>query len=161
MRKERKAQIKMFESIAVLIIFFFLIVFGLSFYMVVAKSSAKKAHERFLQLKAIQTVQKLATLPELECVLIGVQIENCFDRLKIEKFAEMLMRDDAREWYFDTFGFSEIEVKEIYPKEKTISLYSNRLAERGYSFSQIPVLIYEPVGNSFSFGALEIKLYEQ
>lgn len=155
-----KSQIKMFESVAVLIIFFFLIAFGLSFYMVIAKSSSQKAHERFLQLKAIQTVQKLSTLPELGCVLVGVEAESCFDEIKIEKFNELLKTDAAKEWYFNVFGFSEVEIKQIFPSEQTISLYSNGKEDSGYSFSQVPVLLYNPLTNTFSFGVIEIKMYE-
>ena len=150
----------MFESVAVLIIFFFLIAFGLSFYMVIAKSSAQKAHERFLQLKAIQTVQKLSTLPELGCVLVGVESESCFDEIKIEKFNELLKTETAKEWYFNVFGFSEVEIKQIFPFEQTTILYANRLNDAGYSFSQIPLLLYNPVTNSFSFGVVGIKMYE-
>lgn len=150
----------MFETIAVLIIFFFIIVFGLSFYFVLSKSSAKKSHEKFLQLKAIQTVQRLSSLPELECVLVGVQKENCFDKLKIDAFSELLRSDKAKEWYFKIFGFSDIEIKQIFLEEKTIQLYSNKLEDVGYSFSQIPVLIFDPLLNSYSFAMMELKLYE-
>lgn len=162
MKKATKAQVKMFETIAVLVIFFFLIAFGLTFYMMISKSSAKKAHERFLQLQAIQTVQRLSTLPELECAVIGVQIENCFDKIKINKFSELLQTEKAKEWYYKIFGFSEITITQIFPETTTpsITLYSNKLEDKGYSFSQVPVLLYEPMQNTFSFGVVETKLYE-
>ena len=47
-RKNRKAQIKMFETIAVLVIFFFLIVIGVSFYFVMQSSSYNRQVERKL-----------------------------------------------------------------------------------------------------------------
>ncbi len=150
----------MFESIAVLVIFFFIIVFGLSFYMVISNASAKKSHERFLQLKAVQTVQSLSALPELECAGMGISIENCFDQIKIDKFSELLNTNKAKEWYFKIFGFSEINIRQIFQEGPDTMLYSNPLKDRGYSFSQIPVLIYNPIFDSFSFGMAEMKIYQ-
>ena len=78
----KKAQVKMFETIGVLVIFFFLIVLGLSFYFVIAKKGAVEQYEKAAQLKGIEIIRKAITLPELDCARVGVQVENCFDKLK-------------------------------------------------------------------------------
>lgn len=64
--RQRKAQLKMFETIAVLVVFFFLIVFGVSFYFVMQRSSYNKQVERNMQITAIDIAQKISDIPELD-----------------------------------------------------------------------------------------------
>jgi len=86
---KKKSQIKMFETIAVLIVFFFLIGFGMTFYFMIAKSGAKKEAERAQSLKVIQVLQKISHLPELDCIRVGVETENCFDLIKLRLYIRL------------------------------------------------------------------------
>ena len=80
--QNRKAQIQMGESVAILFIFFILVVFGFVFYMNVMRGSAKVQMEENIQLKAIGIAQKASFLPELQCSEENVRVENCIDLLK-------------------------------------------------------------------------------
>ena len=156
-----RAQIKMFETIAVMVVFFFLIAFGLTFYFVIAKASAQKDHQRTLQLQTIQTAQKISTIPEFDCVKVGVQIENCFDEIKVAKFSERIRADpEMKEAYFDIFGFVDVKLNKIFPNERQYDIYSKTRPDAGYDITMLPVLVYEPVQDSFGFGVLEVKFYE-
>lgn len=161
MRKERKAQIQMFETIAVLVVFFFLIAFGLAFYFMISKTQAGKEYERSLQLRQIVFTQKISTLPELDCVRVSVQVERCFDKLKLINFTTILKRNETiREQYYSIFGNTEVTIEEIWPTTAKYELYSNKLANATIiTPSMIPMLIQDPTRKTYSLGLLRVKLY--
>ena len=153
----------MFETIAVMIVFFFLIAFGLSFYFVISKASAQREHDRVMQLQAIQTAQRISNLPEFDCVKVGVQIDNCFDAFKVEQFSSLIAQDaNMRDAYFDIFGFVDVKLRSVFPgEEQEYLIYSNPRPDVGYDLTQLPVLIYSPVQDRFAFGILEVFFYER
>src|SRR3989344_8113945 len=67
-RNTHKSQVKMFETIGVLIIFFILLSIGISVYFMLQKSSYAKDTEQRRQLQAFSTVQKMLYMPELDCI---------------------------------------------------------------------------------------------
>ena len=157
----RKGQIKMFETIAVMIVFFFLLAFGLSFYFVIAKAGAQKEHDRTMQLQAIQSVQRISNLPEFDCVKVGVQIENCFDEFKVAMFSQRITDRKMRDYYFEVFGFVTVELKKLFPlPQLNFTIYDNPRPNSGFDLTMLPVLVYSPVTDEFSFGVLEVKFYE-
>jgi len=161
--KPKKGQVKMFETVAVLVVFFFLIAISLVFFFVFQQAETEKTVQKEFQRRAIETAQRMATLPELDCVKTGIQIENCFDALKVTAFAQV-MQDGGpatAQDYFPILGFSTISVQQLYPKtEEPVVIYDNKLEERGYDVTQIPILLLDPVSNSFKFALLEVKMYE-
>lgn len=158
--KSRKAQVKMFETIAVLVVFFFLLVFGVSFYFVIQRSSYNRQVERNAQLLSVQLSQKISDIPELDCAMAGIQIDNCIDQVKLEKFHEILQDELKRVSYFDTLGYSEIYVKVIYPKSERYDLYMLEPPSFTSAYmNHIPVLLYDSIGKKFSFALLEVRTY--
>jgi hypothetical protein len=163
MAKSRKAQIKMFETIAVLVVFFFILVFGVTFYFVLQRSSLNRQMERNAQLVSVQISQKISDLPELDCVLAGIQIDNCVDKVKLEKLNQALEDDAVKLYYFNVLGYSEVAIKTVYTAfnlEDEYMIYE-RTPDSFYSAykNQIPVLLYDPVENKFAFSALEVTTY--
>jgi len=151
----------MFETIAVMIVFFFLLAFGLSFYFIIAKAGAQRDHERTMQLQAIQAAQRISTLPEFDCVKVGVQIENCFDVMKVAEFSNKMAADERmKDYYFELFGFTAITLRIIHPEDDPIPVYSNPRRNAGYDLTLLPVLVLYPDTDMFSFGVLEVKFYE-
>ena len=154
----------MFETIAVLVVFFFLIVFGLAFYGMMSAKSFEREGERLLQLEAVNLAQKVSFLSELDCSQTAIQKENCFDKYKIEAFSSLLNSSlDAQEYYFYTFGFSSIKLRQIFPESKDYVIY-DRPKQRWTSqlMTPIPIVIYdEPAGRlgKYSFGVLEVITY--
>ena len=156
-----KAQVKMFESVAVLIVFFFLLVFGMSFFFVLQRASQERELDRIAQLKSIQIAQKTMFLAELDCVFIGVQIENCFDELKIKNFVNLInSSQQAIVDYFNVFEFSTINIVKVFPGDnETITLYSRPREGRGFSVTQIPILLFNPITKVYSYSYLEVISY--
>ncbi|HLC85198.1 MAG TPA: hypothetical protein VJH22_05390 [Candidatus Nanoarchaeia archaeon] len=159
----RKAQVKMFETIGVLVVFFFLIVIGLAFFFVIAKKGAIEEYEKVAQLKGIEIVRKAVTLPELDCARVGVQVENCFDMLKLARFAEILKQDPkVFSRYSPFFGTTELTVSQIFPTPgDPIAVYTNPLEDAGFDTAIIPILLFDPVNDRFNFGVLEVRYYER
>lgn len=160
----KKSQIKMFETIAVLVVFFFLLIFGASFYFVLQKSSIQKAAQRSIQLNSIQVTQKVSYLPELDCTQIGIQVENCFDAIKLKRFSDILNDEETGEKtrldYFNVFGYSDIVVRSIFPVEQNFTLYKKPLDDYTTMYkNNVPLTIYNPVTRRYSFGVLEVTFY--
>jgi hypothetical protein len=156
----RKAQIKMFETIAVLVVFFFILVFGVSFYFVLQRSSYNRQVERNAQLLSVQISQKISDLPELDCALTGIQIDNCVDKVKLEKL-DSALEDDAKQLvYFSVLGYSEIYLHTVYPEFQKYDIYENEPGSYSSAYrNQIPVLLYDPVESKFEFAVLEVTTY--
>lgn len=158
----KKAQIKMFETVGVLVVFFFLLISGTIFYFNMQESAMKKELAKQAQLKSLQSAQRAMFLPELDCSFVSVQRDTCFDRLKLDAFAGV-RADDPRlqETYFGIFGHATVFVREIYPNQDfNVTMYDNPPEEYGrkiVSFS--PVLLYDPVGKGSAFGLMEVITY--
>ena len=160
----KKSQIKMFETIAVLVVFFFLLIFGASFYFVLQKSSVQKEYQRSVQLESIQATQKIAHLPELDCTQIGIQVENCFDAIKLKEFSDILADETeglkTRLDYFDVFGYTDVVVRSIFPNEVNYTMYSRPLDDYSVRYmNNVPLTIFNPVTRKYSFGVLEVTFY--
>jgi len=158
-----KAQIKMTETIAVLIIFFFLLVFGFSFYTKIQKTSISRDAERNADLKAIALAQKAAFLPELQCTFRNIQTDNCFDELKVNAFIRAMTSSSTKEFYLDTFGFSEVTIEQLdidSSGSDLFPLYSNpKLDSLFISTITVPVTIYNPIEDRYKFAQLLVKSY--
>jgi hypothetical protein len=158
----RKAQIKMFETIGVLIVFFFLLVAGAAFYFNIQESALKKELAKQAELQSLQSAQRAMFLPELDCSFVSVQRDTCFDRLKLHAFQEVTETEPRlREAYFGIFGHATVVVRQRYPlSEMNVTLYHNppeEYTKKLVSFS--PVLLYDSVTKEASFGVMEVTTY--
>jgi hypothetical protein len=157
----KKAQIQLFETIGVLVVFFFLLIAGAVFYFKMQEISIQNDLAQQAHLRSLQATQRAMFLPELDCSFIGVQRENCFDELKLEAFSKVMQDPRALQTYFGLFGYASINVSESYPDKQFIGwMYNNPLDEyRSALKSLSPVLLYDPVANSYAFGVMEVTTY--
>ncbi len=116
-------QIKISETIAVLFIFFVLVLFGIIFYYKYQQVAFQEKEEELLGARAIDTTLKTLFLPELICSKGAAEPEdNCFDILKLDSINETFKKylDD---YYFDLFSYARISVHEVYPGDAFWLLY--------------------------------------
>lgn len=163
MDKRRRAQIRMAETIAVLTIFFFLLVFGFGFYMKLTKDWVERQSDKNVNLRALQISQKAAYMPEFQCSIQNIQDDNCFDILKVRIFGSRINEsDELKERYFEELGFSKLVLEQIYPKNPPDDewvLYNRLLNEsQGTITSIIPVSIYDGEERQYSIGILHITV---
>lgn len=161
--KNKKSQIKMFETIAVLLIFFVLVGFGLIFYGRIQAGSFQATQEENFELKAIQTAQLVSFLPELQCSSDGIITDDCFDILKVEALREFINQTPniRNEYYYDLFGFSSISIEQIYPPGVSWLIYEKTTERtKAKSSIMIPVSLYNASSREYNFGVLNIDVYE-
>ncbi len=119
----RKGQIKISETIAVLFIFFVLILFGIIFYYKYQQAALFEKEEELLGAKAIETTLKTLFLPELICSKgLAEPEDNCFDVLKLD-LVNKTFKKYSDNYYFDLFSYAKISVKEVYPGDTSWLLY--------------------------------------
>jgi len=159
----RKAQIKIGESIAVLMIFFILVVVGIIFWSRYSQVQLAGQQETSLQSTAISLSQTVTFLSELQCSTLQVIQFSCFDLYKIQAMKYYLMDNpdvNRTNYYFDVFGFSNITVYSIYPTERSWNVYDFTGGNiTGYISTQVPVSILDPINNVFSFGYIDVRVY--
>lgn len=163
----KRAQIKLFETIGVLVIFFFLLSTGVVFYFKMQESGLRKELLQYSEQKRFQTVQKALYLPELECSFAGVPKEICVDKFKLAGLEKLLREQPNLAMnYFGLFGYARVVVREISPDSGFEAvLYSKTPDEYRASLKSFsPVLIYHPekdVRGFYGFGVMEVTSYEE
>jgi hypothetical protein len=162
--RSRKAQIKMFETIAVIIVFFFILVFGLVYYNGTQQREIKNMIDEDRQLRAIEIMKITTYLPELQCSIDNVLTANCIDLTKLQNFKTV--SDDNRLYYTSMFSYGKIYIQQIYPEpagteEKEYVLYYNDKTKSKDKVSNfIPILIYNPLNRKYRAGVLVVELYQ-
>lgn len=157
----RKAQIKMAESIGILFVFFMLLVLVMVFYSRLQGSKILEQREEDFIKKSIEIALIVSYLPEVQCSRDNVLEDNCFDLYKIGALGKIMAEDEkVRLYYYDQFEFSEIKINRIYPGGENITLYDNPKEDWvGKSAIPIPITIYDPITRQHGFGVLEVATY--
>ncbi len=135
----RNGQMKMGESIAILIIFMFLVVFGLIFYVRFSLSSLDKKSAEKAELLAIQAVQKVQALPEFQCSVRGKVEFHCIDMLKLDAFSSLPPED--LQIYTSIFPQTYISIYKVYPTRHTWKIYGGEIPAK-----KTQLQFYVPVG---------------
>ena len=154
--KTRKSQIQIGETIAVLFVFFILIVMGFLFYVKVIKSNIEIEQEELSQLRSVGIAQRIMFLPELQCSEDNIVIDNCIDILKLDS-AQSIMKENEI-YYYDLLEFSEINISQIYPDEAEWNVYSRKTENfRSKFVTNVPISLYNPATRKHGFGVLTIE----
>ena len=155
---KKNAQIQMMETIAVLFIFFILVVMGFVFYAKILKGNLEEQKEESIQLNAIEVAQRASSLPELQCSEDNIVSDNCIDILKLEAASGIMRQHDV--YYYDRLLFSKVTVNEIYPGSNEWALYSRPLDEFSNKITtSIPISLFNPIENKNSFGIMTVELF--
>lgn len=160
-RSPTKGQIQMGESILVLILFLFLLVFGVVVYAKFQSLSMKKETSERQDLLGETIARKIRLLPELQCTLDGVVQFDCYDIMKLKAFVTTAT-DSSYKLYYDAVVFkgAHVQITSIFPLEETFSLYgfqdSTTTAAIPY---RAPVLLYDPFHETTGFGYITVEVY--
>ncbi len=151
-----KGDIKMFETSAVLIVFFFLLTISVAFYYNMSYSNQQKELGEIRRINTFQTAVKTFFMPEFDCSFGGIKLSNCYDEIKVRKFADLFDSNDFfRSVYVQVFGTSVIKVSEVYPVSKEILVYNFTPASFNNKITSFtPVLLYNPNNNGSCFGLI-------
>src|SRR3989338_2260511 len=153
--KQTKAQIKMMETIAVLGVFFVILVMGLIFYSRFQEVSIKKVGSEVFEQDIIRVVQLVSYMPEIQCATDQVTEFNCYDLYKLRAMQTLFEKDPVvAEYYFQVFEFSNVTIKKVFPlPEESITIYDRQPNDMtGIIFTRVPVSIFNPITRSYAFG---------
>lgn len=177
MTRNKKAQIKMFETIGILIVFFFLIAISATVYFTFQRAAAQKEIVRQTELRALQIITKTFYLAELECSFLGVRKDACYDVAKLTAFAAYACgadpndictvgNPDIRLHYSEFFGTSKVRVTQIFPLPEPGELPASWLLWneepkkwRSAPASFSPVLLQDASADTYALGMVELKVY--
>ena len=157
---KKKSQIQIGETVAVLFVFFILIVVGLIFYVKVIKGNLSSEKEEISQLKSVGIDQRVMFLPEIQCSKDAVKEESsCIDILKLESAPGIIKENEL--YYYDLLEFSDINVFEVYPmRNKQWNLYSRKNENLENKFvTNVPISLYDPAARRKSFGILRVETF--
>jgi len=154
----KQAQIQIFETIAVLVVFFILLGIGFIFYTKVIKSNIESDTAEISQSKSVSIAQRVMFLPEIQCSDDYCPKEDCIDTLKLDSAISVIDKPENSLYYYDLFEFSDISIKEIYPSSGVaILLYSKATNDYKNKFqTNVPVTLCDPRTHTNKFGMITI-----
>ena len=156
---------QMGETIAVLVVFFFLLVIGLVFYVNIATTKVEESKYKNTELEAVNVMKRALSLPELQCSHNNIVDEACVDKYKLNATAELMQSPSIKGAYFDLFGTSTITIIQIYPVpttpfESPVLLYDYKLETYSSRLNtSTPISIYNPLTKTHAFGIVETITY--
>jgi len=148
----------MMETIAVLFIFFVLVLVGFIFYIRIAQGNMEIDKEETRQLKAIEVAQRAMFFPELQCSEENIVASDCIDILKLNAAADIISQNQL--YYYDRLGFSKIVVTEMYPTSNNWTLYDRSLVKFADKITtHLPISIFDAKEKKYSFGIMKVDVY--
>lgn len=168
--KKKRAQLKIGESILVLVIFFILLTMGLVFYAKVQTHLTKEENDEFNAKRSIDMALAIKFLPELQCTIQATEEFDCIDLAKLSIFSEVLKNKPFyQRYYAQLFPNAKITIKQAFASEgpliqkEGILLFDNKYVETQQAGSLellfFPVTLYDPLTDSNSFGFIELEVY--
>ncbi|MBI4441330.1 hypothetical protein HY639_04120 [Candidatus Woesearchaeota archaeon] len=147
------------ENIAVLLVFTVLLVLGIIFYVQYKRGTVSEEVREQRIKSAIETAQRIAYLPEVQCSEDGIQRENCYDKAKIEAASDVMKND--KNFYYSILGYSTVEIELVYPPPQTkVKLYENiKPGTVSKEMTQAPIAVYVPEEDRYVFGVLKVTVY--
>jgi hypothetical protein len=156
--KSRKSQMKMFETIIVLVVVFIMAIFALVYYNGQQQKDVQKMQEDAKKLQAMEIMKVANYLPELQCAKDNIETTNCVDIIKASAFSEISMENKL--YYNNLFSKSNITLVELYPGSRSWTLYYNPPAKKAsIQKNFVPILLYDPVSGRNSAGMIVIEVY--
>jgi hypothetical protein len=162
----KKSQLKIMETVFILIIFFILLMIGLIFYSNIEANSLAKINELDQQRNMLKFAISISNFPELSCTELTSELsEGCFDLYKIRVFSQLREDDEFKRDmilnYFDLFGDSVITIREVFPDKAEFMIFNKTLdGSKDIKYSFIPVIVRDPADKKDIFAYLEIRTYK-
>lgn len=164
----RKAQMQMTETIAVLFIFFILIAFGMIFYYTYQQSAMKEEQVKNVENRLEKVTSKVLNMPELMCTRGTAEpIGDCIDLIKLGQ-AKELFAAHFDDYYFNLFSYAKITITELYPGNSSRVVYNmkvnpNENKTLSYESARFVISLRNqtavPGETHFGMGVLEVGVY--
>jgi hypothetical protein len=160
----KRAQIKMFETVSVLVVFFFLIAIGIVFYADMRRVNYAQTLEFSDQLKVMSIVQQVNNMKEFQCTTENIGTSNCYDIQKLETFSQH--HQEADQYYANYLSHTDLRVtvEQLYPSASPLLgpwvLFDHIPASYAQkSVQHIPILLFDSITRRYNAGAITIEVY--
>lgn len=157
----KQGQIHLSESVAVIFIFFVLIIFGAIFYYNFQEASFKEKQQELLAARAIDTTTKMLFLPEAACTKRETEREpNCFDMMKVRYLPEQFKR--FNQTYFSLFSYAKITIKQLYPEPLELIVYDQeppQWSSRQPTFFVVALKDELNGQDNYGYGVVQVEVY--
>lgn len=165
--KIKKSQLRIGESMLVMIMFFMLLVIGLVFYAKVQQHIDKRDFEELAAKRAIDTALSIKAMPELSCTFIGAKQFDCIDELKLDAFKGLLDKDYYSNMFYKV-GVALVKVfpleggqpPSVQPENILFAVDEDLTSKSGIAnVIHLPVNIYHPIDDKYSYGYLRVEVF--
>jgi len=157
----KQGQIHLSETVAVIFIFFVLILFGAIFYYNFQEASFKEKQQELLAARAIDTTTKILFLPEISCTKLESEAEpNCFDMMKARHLPELI--DKFNQIYFQLFSYAKITLTQIYPESFELVLYDQeppQWSSKQPTFFVVALKDERKGSDNYGYGLVKVEVY--
>ena len=164
--KNRKSQLRIGETMMVMVIFFILLVIGLIFYAKVQQHLSAQEAEEYMAKRAKDMALSVSFLPEIQCTKTGTEDFDCIDKVKLEVFQKIVPNSPYSRYYRNLFSNTKISIHEIFsatsPPAQKVDLFEaviDKEAIRGSQIIFIPVTIYDPRTDQNSYGYIKLEVF--
>jgi hypothetical protein len=167
-KENRKGQIQLGETTAVIIIVIILLVIGIVFWSKVSRSNITDIQSQSNELAVIEIANMVPEMTELKCYKSGVNQAKCLDWYKVLAMNASINNPNdktAFEFYNTYFKNSKITVKRVYPDDigtgiNNVTIYDAKLntSSRKLLIS-IPVNIADYVNDTVYYGFIIVEGY--
>jgi len=159
--KDKKAQIHLSESVAVIFIFFVLLFFGAIFYYNYQEVSFKEKQQELLSARAIDTTTKMLFLPEVSCTNQDSEAEpDCFDMMKVRHVQELFNK--FNQTYFEMFSYAKISLDQVYPEPRQLTLYEkvpDQWKQKKPTFFVVALKDDQQGPDNYGYGFVTVEVY--
>ena len=159
--KSKKSQVKMTETVGILVIFFILILFGLIFYSNYQKTALLKEKDKILEKDAVTISLKASYFPEFACEqTLNIKSGTCIDVFKLTGFNQLIDENQTmKNYYSSIFLTSDIYLVDLI-ENKTYSVYNNTKEEfTKKTVIRTPIILRNSYSSEESFGVLHVDYY--
>ena len=151
-----RAQMKMTEQIIIMMIFFFLLVFGVLFYTRYSVEKAKTGMSEKAELVSVQAVQKAQFFPGIQCTVEGTTDYNCLDLHKLDALSSL---SPEKKYILETmFPRTTIADHQVFTVHDNCEVYDVASGGKNTEFFAVPVALFDATTNKYSMGYMNITV---
>ena len=157
----KKSQMKIGETILVLMIFFILITLGAVFYVKIESYSSISDRQQKLDQHTIKIAQQIKQMPELVCTQSAIEQFDCIDFLKLQEFSNLnnLNSPAFTQIYQQKFLNVKASIIQTFPSSQSFQLFDNLLTNtKSTNKLFLPITLHNDIDNTNTFGYIEVEV---
>jgi hypothetical protein len=158
----KKSQIKTTETTIVLIVFMFLLAFGLIYFGRIYYGHLMGKRAESEELHAKNLMLQMQFLSEFQCTKEESSESDCLDILKLLEFSKLY--EQNKNYYSSHFQRVKIDAHQVFPEIIGHSGWNIVSADRegatGGEKFHIPITLYNSTHDIYTFGYLDIEVFK-